>query len=394
MRSESTFPATVVVEGVRKSYRGKRVVDVDRLEMKPGRTLALLGPSGSGKSTLLSIAGLLEKPDAGRVLLDGTVVTPKDTEARLSMAAAFQRPYLFKGTVADNVAYGLRLRHVPAARVDALVGLALERVGLPGWEGRSALTLSGGEAQRTALARAIVLEPRVLLLDEPLASLDPMMKWRLARDFATILRESSITTFYVTHDQDEALAVADDIAVMREGRIVAQGCADDIFALPADEWTARFLGMEPPIHGIVREVHDGVAHVDCGGAVLYAVSNAPVGAHVLVGVRPEDVTLFAGDIELPPSSARNRLTGTVTDIEHSGSTFRITLTVGPLRIASRLSRAAVAELALVAGATVTAAFKATAVRIREISDPESRAEYDSEPVDCGPDAADAATPRE
>jgi len=367
MRSDALIPATVVVEDVHKSYRGRLVVDVDRLEMKPGRTLALLGPSGSGKSTLLSIAGLLERPDSGRILLDGTAVTPKDTDARLSMAAAFQRPYLFKGTVADNVAYGLRLRRVPAAQVSSLVESALERVGLPGWQDRSALTLSGGEAQRTALARAIVLEPRVLLLDEPLASLDPIMKWRLARDFATILRDSSITTLYVTHDQDEALTVSDDIAVMREGRIVAQGCADDIFALPADEWTAGFLGMEPPLLGVIREVHAGVAHVDCDGTVLYAVSELQEGTRVLVGVRPEDVMLFAGDRELPPSSARNRLTGTVTQIEHSGSTFRVTLSVGSLTIASRLSRAAVAELGLIAGAVVTAAFKATAVRIRAVS---------------------------
>lgn len=372
------IPATVAVDSVRKSFRGKRVVDVEHLELQPGRTMALLGPSGSGKSTLLSIVGLLEKPDAGRVLLDGVEVTFRDTAARLSMAAAFQRPYLFKGTVADNVAYGLRLRRVPAVRIASLVSLMLERVGLSGWESRSALTLSGGEAQRVALARALVLEPRVLLLDEPLASLDPIMKWRLARDFASILRDSAITTLYVTHDQDEALTVADDVAVMREGRIVAEGLVDDIFGLPADEWTAEFLGMEPPLQGVIREVHDGVAHVDCGGAVLYAVSQAQPGSHVLVGVRPEDVTLFAGDQELPTSSARNRLTGTVTHIEHSGSTFRVTITVGSLTIASRLSRAAVAELALMPGVVVTAAFKATAVRVRAVGADEARAQYDDD----------------
>lgn len=372
-------PATIAIEGVRKSFRGKKVVDVDRLGIKPGRTLALLGPSGSGKSTLLSIVGLLERPDAGQILLDGVAVTPRDVEARLSMAAAFQRAYLFKGTVSDNVAYGLRLRRVPVGHVASLVSQTLARVGLPGWETRSALTLSGGEAQRVALARAIVLEPRVLLLDEPLASLDPIMKWRLARDFASILRDSAITTFYVTHDQDEALTVADDVAVMREGRIVAQGLADDIFGLPADDWTAEFLGMEPPLHGVVREVQGGVAQVDCGGVAVYVVSHIQPGSHVLVGVRPEDVMLFAGGQELPPSSARNRLTCTVTDVEHSGSTFRVSLAVGSLSIASRLSRAAVAELGLERGAVVTAAFKATAVRVRTVEAGDTQAEYDDVP---------------
>jgi molybdopterin-binding protein len=373
-------PAGIVVEGIHKSFRGRRVVDVDRLEIRPGRTLALLGPSGSGKSTLLSIVGLLEKPDAGRVLLDGVAVTPRDTEARMSMAAAFQRPYLFKGTVADNIAYGLRLRRASQEQVASRVSQALGRVGLPGWETRSALTLSGGEAQRVALARAIVLEPRVLLLDEPLASLDPIIKWRLARDFASILRESDITTVYVTHDQDEALTVADDVAVIREGRIVAQGLADDIFGLPADDWTAAFLGMEPPLSGTVQEVRDGVARVECDGTAIYAVSQARPGSHVLVGVRPEDVTLFAGDQELPASSARNRLTGTVSDVEHSGSTYRVVLAVGALRIASRLSRAAVTELGLAPGVTVTAAFKATAVRVRAIEPAEIEAGYDGTPA--------------
>jgi tungstate transport system ATP-binding protein len=152
------------------------VVDVDHVEIGAGETLALLGPSGAGKSTLLSILGLLERPDAGQVYLDGKPVSTKDSSARMQMAAAFQSPYLFKGTVADNVAYGLKLRGMPGGGRRDAVAEALERVGLDGWESRSALTLSGGEAQRVALARALVLKPRVLLLDEPLSSLDPLIK--------------------------------------------------------------------------------------------------------------------------------------------------------------------------------------------------------------------------
>ena len=359
----SVNPAAITVEGVRRSFRGKIAVDVERLELAPGRTLALLGPSGSGKSTLLSIIGLLERPDAGRVLLDRAVVTHRDTAARLSMAAAFQRPYLFKGTIADNVAYGLRLRHVPAGRVATLVSESLERVGLPGWESRSALTLSGGEAQRVALARAIVLEPRVLLLDEPLASLDPLMKWRLARDFDSILRQSSITTLYVTHDQDEALTVADDVAIMREGRVVASGPVDEVFGLPVDEWTAGFLGMEPAIRGRVLEVVDGVAGIDCDGVMLYAVAAVRPGEAVALGVRPEDVLLFEADVEIPISSARNHFEATVTEIVASGATFRVVIERGPVRIAARISRASLVDLKLVVGVPVRALFKATAVRV-------------------------------
>jgi molybdopterin-binding protein len=355
--------ATLTATGVRKAYRGRTVLDVDRLELAPGRTLALLGPSGSGKSTLLSILGLLERADSGTVELDGRPVTHRDREARMAMAAAFQRAYLFKGTVGENVAYGLKLRGVGGAAAAARVGTALERVGLPGWEANSALTLSGGEAQRVALARALVLEPRVLLLDEPLASLDPLLKWRLTREFARILSESGTTTFYVTHDQDEAQVVADDVAVMNAGRIIAHGQVEDVFGLPADAWTAAFLGMEPALSGIVAETEDGVARVDCGGVDIYAVSGVPVGAEVAVAVRPEDVTLFEAHALLPPSSARNRLEGVVAELTHSGATYRVIVEAGPARIAARVSRQAVTDLRLDTGSGVTASFKATAVRV-------------------------------
>lgn len=355
--------ATLTATGIRKAYRGRRVVDVERLELRPGRTLALLGPSGSGKSTLLSILGLLERPDAGAIELDGQRVTCRDREARLSMAAAFQRPYLFKGTIAENVGYGLRLRGVTGPAAASRIARALERVGLAGWERTSALTLSGGEAQRVALARALVLEPRVLLLDEPLASLDPLLKWRLAREFARILAESGTTTFYVTHDQDEAQVVADDVAIMNAGRVIAAGEVADVFGLPADEWTAAFLGMEPALAGIAAESDGGVVRVDCDGVDVYAVSGVPVGSPVNVAVRPEDVMLFEAHALLPPSSARNRIDGVVAELTHAGSTFRVVVEAGPVRIASRVSRQAVEDLRLAPGVSVTAVFKATAVRV-------------------------------
>lgn len=355
--------ATLTVTGIRKAYRGRTVVDVERLELKPGRTLALLGPSGSGKSTLLSILGLLERPDAGVIELDGQTVTHRDRNARMSMAAAFQRPYLFKGTVAENVGYGLKLRGVTGAEATTRVAEALERVGLGGWERNSALTLSGGEAQRVALARALVLEPRVLLLDEPLASLDPLLKWRLTREFARILAESGTTAFYVTHDQDEAQVIADDVAIMNAGRISAAGEVADVFGLPADAWTAEFLGMEPALAGVVAESGDGVVRVDCNGVDVFAVSGVPVGTAVLVAVRPEDVLLFEAHALLPPSSARNRVDGTVAELTHAGSTYRVVVQVGGARIVSRVSRQAVEDLGLAPGAGVTAMFKATAVRV-------------------------------
>lgn len=353
--------------GVRKSFRKREVLDVERVSLEGGRTRALLGPSGAGKSTLLAVLGLLERPDAGRILLDGREVRTGDRDARLHIAAAFQRPWLFKGTVGENVAYGLSLRGVPAAERRARTAEALERVGLGGWEDRSALTLSGGEAQRVALARALAVRPRVLLLDEPLASLDAVEKRRLAREFAELLHEDGMTVLWVTHDQDEAALVADDVAVMRDGRIVASGPAEEVFLAPQDPWAAGFLGLEAPIQGVVAAVEEGVARVTCDGAEIFAVADASAGSRVRLGVRPEDVVLFEAGADVPVSSARNRLRCVVAELEYAGATFRAVLQRGGVRLAARVSKAAVRELGLAPGVEVLAVFKATAVHVTEVS---------------------------
>ncbi len=368
MTTATRIGLAVRAEGIRKEYGKRVVVDVDRVDIPAGQTLALLGPSGAGKSTLLAVLGLLERPDAGQVYLDDQPVNTKDAAARLQMAAAFQNPYLFKGTVADNVAYGLRLRKMPAAgRREAVAG-TLERVGLAGWESRSALTLSGGEAQRVALARALVLKPRVLLLDEPLSSLDPLIKGRLMQDFARIIREEAMTTLYVTHDQNEAMAMGDTMVILRDGKPVACGLVDDVMGLPPDEWTACFIGSEAPLDGRVTGSVDGLMDIEVGGPVIHAAGSLEPGARVLAGVRPEDVLLFEGDAQIPRSTARNQLVGTVTEVQLQGVMYHLVVDVGGARIASRVSRASVRELQLEEGSEVQVVFKATAVRVRPHED--------------------------
>jgi molybdopterin-binding protein len=366
VRAGSNTGLALRAEGIRKEYGKRVVVDIDHVEIAPGETLALLGPSGAGKSTLLAVLGLLEKPDAGQVYLDGKPVSTKDMQARSQMAAAFQSPYLFKGTIADNVAYGLKLRRVPAARRREAVAEALERVGLEGWESRSALTLSGGEAQRVALARALVLKPRVLLLDEPLSSLDPLIKGRLTQDFARIINEDSMTTLYVTHDQNEAMAVAETMIILRDGRAVAQGHVDDVMGLPPDEWTAGFIGSEPPLEGVVTEAGEGLVAIDVGGPVIYATGEIAPGTRVRAGIRPEDVLLFEGTADIPRSTARNRFEGTVVDIQLWGVMYHMVVDLDGVRIASRVSRASVREMGLSEGSQVQVVFKATAVRVRPL----------------------------
>ncbi|HEY3316815.1 MAG TPA: ABC transporter ATP-binding protein [Coriobacteriia bacterium] len=363
MSAETRAAPILRAEGIRKSYRGRLALEVTELEVEAGTTYALLGSSGAGKSTLLRILGLLERPDAGRVLLDGRELSARDRRSRMRLAMLFQKPYLFRGTVGENVAYGLKARRVNPRERDARVAAVLERVGLPGFAGRDARTLSGGEGQRAALARALVVTPEVLLLDEPLSYMDPLNKERLTREFAEILRGEGVTTVYVTHDQEEAYAVADTVGILHEGRFVASGPLDQVMTAPSSTWTASFLGMEPPVRGRIVGRDDGVAEVEAGEARLYGISDLPVGSQVLVSVRPEDVTLFSDTEEIPHSSARNRVRGLVTDIRPKGAMLRVVVSRDDTSFASLVSRAAVSELGIAEGTPVVAAFKAAATRI-------------------------------
>jgi len=358
-------PATVRGQGLRVSYHGKTVLDVDSISLPDGQTFSLLGASGAGKSTLLRILGLLERPSSGRVFFDGEPANRGDLSTRRTIAAVFQKPYLLRGTVEYNVGYGLRLRHVRTAERTARVADALARVGLASWQDRSALTLSGGEAQRVALARALVLKPRLLLLDEPLSYMDPILKRQLSLEFADILADERITALYVTHDRDEAAVVADRIGVMREGRLVAEGEPDAVLTLPSDPWVASFLGTVMPLDGIIESTEDGVALVDCGGAKISAISDLAAGTRVAVGIRPEDVLLFEPDVPLPRTSARNRVDGAVAEVVRSGVTMSVAIDVGRgVRISSSVSRSSAESLALAPGVAVALVFKATAVRVR------------------------------
>lgn len=353
----------ITAENIAVRYHKRTVLDVDRFELCDGETHAILGPSGSGKSTLLRILGLLEAPSGGRVFLDGSEVKAGNRSARMMMAAVFQNPYLFKGTVEENVAYGLGLRHIAKPERADRVAAALARVGLSGTEEQSALRLSGGEAQRVALARALVLEPRILLLDEPLSYLDPLIKRRLVGDFSEILAAEGVTALYVTHDQDEAMVVADRVSIMHQGSVVRSGAVDEVMGVPTDEWVADFIGMDGSLRGRIAATAEGVAEIAVDGAVVFGTTDLPVGTDVLVGIRPEDVMLFEASSRLPASSARNQLLMRVAAVEHRGSTDRVSLVTDGLRLAASVSRASSRDLGLGHGVDVLALFKATAVRV-------------------------------
>lgn len=350
-------------ESIQVRYRNRTVVDVDAISLPAGKTFALLGASGAGKSTLLRVLGLLERPSSGRVFFDGTPARRSSLATRRTIAAVFQKPYLLRGTVGDNVAYGLRLRRVSRSERKARLAEALDRVGLHGWQDRSALTLSGGEAQRVALARALVLQPTLLLLDEPLSYMDPLLKRQLSLEFAQILADEGTTALYVTHDQDEAAVVADRVAVMRDGRIVAEGDAESVLAAPTDEWVAAFFNTETALPGTVATSDGGIVTVDCAGAVISAASDLPAGASVLLGVRPEDVLLFERGVQLPDTAARNHVEGVVAEVVPIGIMARVVVDVSGCRLSALVSRSSVRSLQLEPGVPVTAVFDAAAVHV-------------------------------
>ena len=239
----------LAVRGLSVRFGDLEAVCTVDLDVPAGSVTAVLGPSGSGKSTLLRAIAGLEQPAAGTITYDDHDLARTPTHRR-GFALMFQDGQLFSHqSVGRNVGYPLRLRRRPADETRARVAELLELVGLAGYEDRLPTTLSGGERQRVALARSLAVEPRMLLLDEPLSALDRGLRERLAGELHDILQRAGTTALLVTHDQEEAFAIADRMAVMREGRLVQAGTVGDVWRTPADAWTATFLGYPTVLDG-------------------------------------------------------------------------------------------------------------------------------------------------
>jgi len=232
----------ISVDAVNKRFGDYQALQDVTLEVPEGSLTALLGPSGSGKSTLLRVIAGLEAPDTGRVVIDGEDATPLPAQRR-GIGFVFQHYAAFKHmTVRENVAFGLRIRKRPKAQIDAKVDELLEIVGLKGHHSRYPSQLSGGQRQRMALARALAIEPRVLLLDEPFGALDAKVRADLREWLRRLHDEVHVTTVLVTHDQEEAMEVADRIAVINEGRLEQIGAPRELYEQPANGFVMSFLG--------------------------------------------------------------------------------------------------------------------------------------------------------
>ena len=318
-RSEAAAPASIALERVTKRFAGGvTAVDAVELHVEPGEFFSLLGPSGCGKTTTLRMIAGFETPDEGAIRVAGRDLTHVPVHRR-DMGMVFQSYALLPHrTVAENVAFGLRMRRVPKPEIAQRVAAALAQVKLTGLEDRRPAQLSGGQQQRVALARAVVIRPGVLLCDEPLGALDRKLRQAMQVELKELQRALGVTLVFVTHDQEEALAMSDRIGVMNAGRLEQVGTPAEIYDRPLTRFVAEFIGEINLIDGVLR---DGRFTLSDGRAVP-----APVGkpGPATLALRPERARLVA--------SGEGALDGTVADASFLGDQVLYTVDAGGRRL--------------------------------------------------------------
>ncbi len=348
---------------VRVVRGGDIILDIPFLSVAEGEMLSLIGPNGAGKTTLLQVLSRLAKSSQGKIVFRGQQVAA-DRSAfhyRRKLAMVFQEPLLLDTTVFENVASGLKIRGMKGKQMRDIVAGQLTRFGIAHLGDRSAKTLSGGEAQRTSLARAFATGPEILFLDEPFASLDPPARESIIDDLEGVLRETGTTAVMATHDRLEALRLSDRTAVMNQGKIMQIGKPEEIMNHPASEWLASFVGTETILTGRVAGQSGGTLMISAFERSIEAVGDAAPGEEVALCIRPENVTLSTNPCT-PATSARNVFPGTVERILPAGAFFKVRLNCG-FPLVAYVTRNSVDDLSLREGGAVTAFFKATAIHV-------------------------------
>ena len=330
------------------------------LALETGEFVSLLGPSGCGKTTALRLVAGFDQPDSGRIVLDGKDITRMPPNKR-DMGMVFQAYSLFPNMTAEqNVEYGLRIRRMPKAERRQRVGELLELVGLSQAAKRYPHQLSGGMQQRVALARSLAIEPKVLLLDEPLSALDAKVRVQLREEIRRIQLELGITTLYVTHDQEEALSISDRVAVMWGGKIEQIGSPAEMYGNPATPFVAEFIGTMNRLTGTVAD--DGAIDYEGLRLPVEAARGLPQGERVLCLVRPETVDVVAAD----GTSHENALTGDVVSRIFLGAVTRVRVEDGERSLVADLSTARAAPLTV--GSRVVASFAPDSARLLALSE--------------------------
>lgn len=312
-------------QGVGKTYDGGGAAAVRdlNLDVAPGEFLTLLGPSGSGKTTTLMMLAGFEMPTSGQILLDGSDIS-RTPPHRRGLGMVFQNYALFPHmTVAQNLAFPLEVRRVPRAAIRDKVANALAMVRLEGFGDRRPTQLSGGQQQRVAVARALVFEPKAVLMDEPLGALDKSLREQLQYEIKRIHRELGVTMLYVTHDQSEALTMSDRIAVFNKGRIEQCGSPSELYDAPANLFVADFVGENNDLRVQIRDVAGDVVHAESKAGTLTATARGAVTGDAIIVVRPERIVLNP-----PDWPDVTRLTATVAERYFAGDHVRLVARLG------------------------------------------------------------------
>ncbi|MGA2318486.1 MAG: ABC transporter ATP-binding protein [Thermodesulfobacteriota bacterium] len=338
-------------------------MDISSFLIHEGEILSLIGANGAGKTTLLQTLSYLLKPFQGEIFFRGKKVETNHSvlEYRRKLAMVFQEPLLFDTTVFNNVASGLKIRGMKRGEIRDRAMKQLERFGISHLNDRSARTLSGGEAQRTSLARAFALQPEILLLDEPFSSLDPPTRDSLIEDLEHILQQTRTTAVFATHDRLEALRLSNRMAVMNEGKILQIGFPGEVMNHPVNEIVASFVGVETILTGKVIKRNGGTFVTSIDGREIEAVGDAHLGETVVLCIRPENVTLSTRPSQ-EGTSARNVFPGRIVKIISLGLYQKVHLHCG-FPLVAYVTNHSLEGLSLTEGKEVRASFKATAVTV-------------------------------
>jgi len=315
----------MLVNNLRWTRSDRIILDVPDFSIRPNEVIALIGANGAGKSSLLKMLALLEKPDSGEIYFKNVPVTDRPLAIRRKMAMVFQEPLLLSGTVFKNVAQGLLFRGLPRTVIAQRVHAALSDFGIAHLANRNQKHLSGGEAQRVSLARAIVIEPEILFLDEPFAALDLPTRQSLAEDIGRVIRQREIAAVFVTHNAEELSLFTDRICIMEKGILIQEGSPEDIFNRPANRVAARLVGVENCLSGTIHGPADrqGYQNVQVGPHLWIAPGpDIKPGTPVDVYVRPEAI-LPAADVNYP-----NTFTGKITKTISLSSQYKLVIECG------------------------------------------------------------------
>ncbi|MGZ7095877.1 MAG: ATP-binding cassette domain-containing protein, partial [Methanobacterium sp.] len=329
------------------------------LKIKRGTSTALVGPTGSGKTVLLRLINMLEKPSSGTVYFEG-INTNKSSKVRLKirrqMGMVFQKPLAFKSSVYNNVAFGLKIRG-KTENMDKRIKENLETIGLKGYEKRNALKLSGGETQRLALARAMITDPKLLLLDEPTANLDPISTGKMEELIEKINRESETTIIMTTHNLSQGQKLADRMVMLNNGHILQSGTPDEIFRKPKDKFVADFIGIENVMNGEVIGSENDLVSIKIDSITIFAITEKR--GNVNLSIRPDEITISKDKIK---TSARNNIQGEVQEIIDTGSLIMLIINSGEL-FNVFITRESLSDLGITIGTLVWMYFKASAVHV-------------------------------